>query len=582
MKKTMRYTAFALFLLALFLPALQKGFGLVEEKPLHGAFVMAENPAFTWKKWFSGEFQANFDRFIENHIGFRNSLVRLKNQLDFTLFREANAEGVVVGKEDYLYEYDYIRDFTGQDFVGMEFIRKKMMRAAFLQKFLKDSLDIDFIIVFEPGKASFHPDYIPEKYLRERKEQTNFKAYLRMADELGIKYIDFNEYFLQMKDTASHPLFPKYGTHWSVYGMSMAADSLIRAIESVRGKALREVRVVGYNAAREPRDTDNDVEKPLNLLCALPSEELAYPVWEIDTVSDRYRPMVLAVADSYYWNIFNTRIPKHLFANEAFWYFNAKVYPDTYYDETWVSDLDLKEEVEKQDVILLMVTERFMHKFDWQFIDMVYPLYAPGWLHDPVYINMNRVVDNDELFGKLILRAEKDGISLEEVVRTEAMYMYFTEARSRYLIDHGTEHFKRVIRGTAEWFEHIVQKAEEKNIPVEEQLKQDADYIFNQNYPGLFTIRQGIQELVDAMGSDPDSLDTLEAEAAAWGWRLEDYLPRKAFSLYRERQIHVTEQAIRSTPEWREDVRVKADKKGIPLDSMIRMDAEYVWEQRLK
>jgi hypothetical protein len=363
--------------------------------------------------------------------------------------------------------------------------------------------------------------------------------------------------------------------------MSYAADSLIKVIENVKGQKLRKVQVAGYEVAREPRDTDNDVEKPMNLVFPLKSEILAYPVWEIDTMNEYYRPMVLAVADSYYWNIFNTRIPKHVFANEAFWFFNSKVYPDTYFSPTWVKNLDLKKEIEEKDVIFLMVTERFMHKFDWQFIDMVYDLYTPTWLLNPVYRNMNRVVNNDELFAKLIKQAGQDSIPLEEVIRQEAMYIYYTEDKSHYLIDNGVEYFKKMIREDSGWYAHVTMKADEHGILAEEQLKKDAEYTFNQNYPELYEIYLGIQNLIQGMKSHLDDLDILQSEANAFGCGLDDYLPEKAFTLFKEQEIQRTEQAIRNTPDWMADVRKKAEEQGTPLDTMIRRDAEYVWEQRL-
>lgn len=582
MKRRMRNILFGLFLMALLLPALQGWFGMFPAGKLHGAFIPAEMPAFTWKRWFSSEFQNQYDRYTEDHIGFRTSLVKIKNQLDFSLFRKANAEGVVVGKKDYLYEYDYIRDYTGKDFVGMDFIRKKMMRVAFVQKYLKDSLDIDFVIVFEPGKASFYPEYIPDSYLRGRIPETNYLEYKKLADQLGVKYIDFNRYFLDMKDTSHYPLFPRYGTHWSVYGMSFAADSLLNHIERLRGKELREVRVAGYEVSDEPRDTDNDVELPLNLVCPLPSEQFAYPVWHMDTVGDRYRPRVLAVADSYYWNFFNTRIPKHIFANEAFWYFNTKVYPDTYINEKLVKDLDIKNEVEKQDVILLMVTERFLHKFDWQFVDMVYGLFAPSWLQDPVYDNVNRIIEYDPWFKKMIAKAETEQTSLEEALKDEARFIYYSEQKGAYFADFGVGHFMHVIRDDQNWYGHIREKAVSNNLTAEEQLRMDAEYVFRQNEPALFEIHQAIAGKVNEMESDFDGLDLLEREASSYGCPLEDYIYKKAKMMVKEEVIRKTENAIRSTPGWLADVQAKAAEKGISIDQMIHMDAVYIWEQKLK
>ena len=42
------------------------------------------------------------------------------------------------------------------------------------------------------------------------------------------------------------------------------------------------------------------------------------------------------------------------------------------------------------------------------------------------------------------------------------------------------------------------------------------------------------------------------------------------------------EESIRRTPEWLADVKKKALERNIPLDTMIRKDAEYLVEQEKK
>ena len=86
----------------------------------------------------------------------RNIFVRINNQIDYSLFNIPNSEGIVIGKEGYLFEKDYIRTCLGKDFLGKSVIDKKLLRTKFIQEFLKTK-NIDLIIVFEPGKASFFP-----------------------------------------------------------------------------------------------------------------------------------------------------------------------------------------------------------------------------------------------------------------------------------------------------------------------------------------------------------------------------------------------------------------------------------------
>jgi len=582
MKKPGLHIAFVFIILMMVLPAVQMRFHPFKEKPLNGAFNLAEKPHFSKENWNSGEFQGKVERYLKDHIGFRNFLVRLQNQVDFSLFRQANAEGAVLGKNKQLYEYDYIRSWLAIDFPGESFIEKKLERTKFVQDYLKREKNIDLVVVFEPGKASFYPENIPSQYTAKKNGLSTYDQYLAKAKETGIDYIDLNEYFLQLKPESKYPLFPPLGTHWSVYGMLFVADSLIRFIENRRNVDLPEFYADSIEISSKPRDTDDDMIRTMNLLFSLKGVDLAYPVFTFDAVTLKYRPMVLVVADSYYWNIFNTLIPKHLFANEAFWYFNSLVYPDNYYNPVHTSDVDLRQEVEKQEVIFLMITERFLHKFDWTFIDQLYALYTPAWLRDPVYDNINKFMQVDRWYQDIINKAEQKRSSLEETLIEEGKFMLYRDDTLHYMINYGQEHFSRIISGNPGWMEYVREKAAKNGISVEEMLKINALYIFKENYPGLFELNQGLAAAEKRIYAQPEVFDNLKLQAASYRWEPASFIKIKAWQIYKEEEIKRTCEVIHLDPGWLEHIRQKALKNRISLEEMIRRDAVYMWEQKLK
>lgn len=577
-----RYIPLVLIILLMALPAIQMRFRLFPEKPLSGAFILAKPADFSKAAWDSGEYQQQVEKYLKDHAGFRNFLVRLYNQLDYSLFSKANAEGVTIGKNRQLYEYDYIRSWLGADYPGDSFIRKKLGRVRYVQEFLKREKGIDLIVVFEPGKASFYPEHIPEKYTGLKAGPSTYELYVGRAKEMGLEFVDFQEYFMQLKAESPFPLFPKYGTHWSEYGAVLAADSLIRFIERIRGINLAEVETRDVEISKRPRKTDDDVAKTMNLLIPPISEKLAYPILDFDTTGKSDEPMVLVVADSYYWNIFNTRIPRHLFANETFWYFNALVYPDYYYQPVRTGDLDLRSEVEKQDVIFLMVTERFVHKFDWTFIDQLFSLYAPDWLEDPVYNRINSVMANDPWYREVMDKARKKNISLEEALVLEAKYTFFKEDTAGYLIRFGEEHYTNMISSLPEWMAGVRDRAAKRGISVDEMLALEALYTFRQNYPGLYDANRGIYGTLDRMAGDPMALDSLRRQAAYYHFDEPELLWINAFRSYREGEIRRISTVIRNDNDWLARVHEKAANRSISPEEMIRLDAIWVFENQLK
>ncbi|MCD4682974.1 MAG: hypothetical protein K8R86_06800 [Bacteroidales bacterium] len=473
-----------LIIVVLVLPAIQKEYPIFTIKELEGDFILAEKPAFSWKDWYEGKYQTDFDKYLESHIGFRNFLVRLTNQIDYDLYRVPHAEGVVVGKNDQLFEFDYIRAYTGGDFIGEINIDKKIRMLKFLQQHLKKEMNIDLILVFEPGKGSFYPEHIPDRYFFDAKPKTNYKSFVQKAKDYNIRFIDLNSYFQSIKGKTDYPLYPQYGTHWSIYGMSIAADSIINYIENIRQINMPEVYIDSFQVENRSHRPDYDVGKTLNLLWHLNEKQsLAYPVYRFEENSKKNKPMVLAVADSYYWNIFNTRIPKNLFSNEAYWYFYSKVYPDTYYKPVSVGDLNLKEEIEKQDVILLMITERFLYKFGWNFIEDAYAIYGQSSRFDKVHKYKCNILDYSKWFDSVIEKAKQKNITLEEMLEIEAEYIYSQGDIDGFLTYKGPKHFEENIRRSHDWFRSFEIKAAEKNISVDELIVKESENIFKTNHP---------------------------------------------------------------------------------------------------
>ncbi len=526
---------FLLLMVFLLLPAAQRAVRVFPIRDLQGDFVLAEKPEFSWSDWYTGDYQSAFDAWLEDHIGFRNVLVRVTNQLDFSLFGLVHAEGVVKGKNNMLYEYDYIREYTGLDFLGDEMIDKRIRQLKFIQQYLKNNLNIDFILVFEPGKASFYPENIPDQYLADRHPVTNYDVYTRLAKAYDVQFMDWNKWYINdLKPQAKYPLYPRYGIHWSEYGMTFALDSLIHYIERTRNIELREMKLDSLVVEDRARKPDYDVGAALNLLFRLPEDQpLAYPVYRFGSGEGKDFPNVLVVADSYYWNIYNTRIANELFGNQAYWYFGNKVYPETYYNPTFVSDLDMKEAVEKQDMIFLMVTGRFLYKFDWGIVDQLYRFYAPRSEYDKTYEYMAMITSYSPWFDDMVKQARDKNLPLSNVLKDNALYVYAEKEPEAFMAFRGQAYFEERIREDQNWLQQVSQKAQERGIALEEMITMDAAYVFQNKYPEAFDTYQQLQSLKQEIREDPDHLKKVRDEAAYYMLTFDEMLQIEA-----ERMLH--------------------------------------------
>lgn len=512
------------------LSAVQKEFGIFPEMKLFGSFTPAEKPEFTIESWYSGDYQTSLDKYLNDNNGFNHFLIRLNNQIDYSFYHYIHAEGVIRGKEKELFEYDYIRSYTGVDYIGSKLMDIKIRKMKFLQTFLKDSLNIDFLFVLEPGKASFYPELIPDKYLKKSQPTNNYKEIVNLVNKYEVDYIDFNKWFTKLKPNAIHPLYPAHGTHWSIYGMSQAADSLLSYIKHRRNLKLRDVYVDSYSIEKKARRPDYDMAAAMNLLFRLKEKKpLAYPVYRFEEhKEDNDYPMVLAVGDSYYWNFYNTRIPHNVFKNQPYYYFGKLVYPDHYNKPTFVKDLDLQAEIEKQDVILLMTTERFLYKFDWDLIDKMYSIYGPSSSYETVYSKIFSITSNDDWFATILKKAKRRNLSVEDMLMVDGKFLFSTDDPESYALNFAVEDYENTIRNDKKWLDKVEDKAIENNVSVEEMIFQDAEYLLFMNNPDVYQKYKTIQANEIVILNDSVLLEQTKKEAAYYYKTFEEMLRIKA------------------------------------------------------
>ena len=477
----LKYTLFILFLLILLLPVTQTIFLPFKEKDLNGFFILNDKPdlkRFTWHRWFDGSFQDQYSKTTEDHIGLRNSLFRLHNQYDFSLFGISHAQGFIKGKDDYLFEEDYIYEYTGKYFIGKKTLEKKFNKLKNIQEQLK-AMNIDLIPVIEPGKASFYPEYIPDHYNPDKRSLSNHDYFLDLFRRFNIRYFDLNRYFLDMKSSTPYPLFTKYGMHWSLYGVALAADTLTRFLSADHPGEIPSMEVGGIELSDSLRYTDNDIGNMLNLAFPLPKIMAAYPEMHFENDAAKKRLKVLVIADSYYLNIVNG-ISEKIFGEEEYWYYNSKVYPHIIDNDNpvYIDKSDLKKKLSEYDVILLMSSEINMHCSYWNFIEEVYQAFHPGYKESYISNLENLIRNQREWFRFMVGKAHKKGVTLEELIRIDAEYTFyndFSNIQNKNSED-SIAYIAINIRNNPDWLRKVEEKANTLNVALDEMIDRDARY----------------------------------------------------------------------------------------------------------
>lgn len=416
----------------LILPSVQMVTRWIPEPELHGVDFEEEIPSFSYQSWYQFEFQPKLHAYLEDHYGFRPNMIRLFNQIDYSLFREPHGSGVIIGKQGYLYEHWFIDAHFGSNYIGDEIIETAITRLEAIRSHLLEH-GTQLLVVVTPSKADFWPEYIPDR-LKSEYATTNYEAITYHLWKRGFPMLDLNRWFIDMKDQTPAPLFPKTGTHWSHYGAFFSLDTLSSFIGRYLDRPMPRISLTQTTPVDSIVYPDHDLEQLMNLAFKLPRLKMAYPNIHFHQPDHYQLPRGVVISDSFFWELFNINLTGKLFEEVKFWYYFNSIYPDSYEDPVTVPELDLKQTLYEQDVIILMACPATIHQLGWGFIE--------------------------KAFIELVA-----GITPDEWAKVHAKMM---------------QEYMEAIRNTPEWFDHVVSKAQTRGIPVDSMMQIDAAYMVDQ------------------------------------------------------------------------------------------------------
>jgi hypothetical protein len=189
----------------------------------------------------------------------------------------------------------------------------------------------------------------------------------------------------------------------------------------------------------------------------------------------------LVISDSFFFNILNAKIPARAFANEAFWYYNKTIYPETWSAPKDTASVNVRETVESMDLVLIMVTERFYHRFDWDFTDAMYTRYYPGEVKEYRYDLTRNIIRDYNWFDLVQKQSDYSSIPMKDKLIGHTDYLFW-EADQAGRIPHDADYYMLNIMKDSVWMKQIREKAKINGVTVKEQLRMDAEWMLkNQN-----------------------------------------------------------------------------------------------------
>jgi SGNH hydrolase-like domain, acetyltransferase AlgX len=362
-----------IFCILLSLPPLQMCFRFFKEVEIYGVNP-PNKPQLTLKKWFNGKFQSAATTWFEKNSGFIGHFAKTYNQLIYHLFKEApSAEGVIVGKDHYLYMDTYVVPWQGFALSNVKELSRIAERIKVLQEFLRKR-GITFLMVIAPSKAEVYPEHIPNRFwVKGGSNTTNYYRILPYLQENHIQYVDGHQYFRELKAESPYPLFAVAGIHWSFFGACKMSQLIQSRLAPLMQKNLVDLNCDPVTLDTYPTGSDRDIAELMNLWTPelLTEFPTPHPVVSVVRERDIYKPNVLFVGDSFCWTLLDIAGRK-VFRKIDFLIYNNSLYPYPSRSKAvkWPRNQDrLRELILSKDLLILEAVEPNLNQLGFGFVE---------------------------------------------------------------------------------------------------------------------------------------------------------------------------------------------------------------------
>ena len=461
------------------IPASMSMVGVIVTEELYGVVKNDDsNIDYKFRNYISGDIQNKTIAAVKNNIGLRNFFIRTFNQINFSFFDIVNK--LVVLKDGSFVPKEYVETLFGVDFVGYNKLNDLVRKLGAIQTILeKDNKTILFVIA--PNKVEI--SNVPDKYMRPKADSTNYITLSTLLNKNNINFIDFNTYYKEISDTIQYPLFYKYGVHWSGYSTTIVADTMF----SYLYRKLNYAKPVFYtDGVVSTYDSvvyyDNDLEKLANLYYGIEKIKYSYPEI-IFGKTNTNKPNVIIVGDSYAESFYSFYpFCDSLLSNKSrFWYYNEYVKWPEKYEGTRINTLDMNDEFMNRDAFIIIEnTSRISHDFTFNFIDELYLFLKFKEISKAFSLKnkMKTVTSNQELYNAIIEKAKKNNIGVEEQLKLDIIWSF---NQNEFYNKIKTKIENKIIKSKT-FYNSIKQKSIANNVKVNSQLQFDAHWIIEQKF----------------------------------------------------------------------------------------------------
>ena len=202
--------------------------------------------------------------YFQEHFAFRNELVTGNALLHGRLLETSTADGVIQGKNGWLYYKDSLDDYLGQDLLSDRSLFNIAHMLSMTQQALEEK-GVNFLFTIAPNKNSLYGDNMPYYDKLKVSGQTNRENLEDWMKTEKVAYADLYQALMEEDEVLYHAR----DSHWNNKGAALAADVLMDAL----GKDHDSYEGESYTVRR---DYTGDLDTMLYPLASTADDEIYY------------------------------------------------------------------------------------------------------------------------------------------------------------------------------------------------------------------------------------------------------------------------------------------------------------------
>jgi len=190
---------------------------------------LAALPEFSLSGNFFQKFPAQFEKYYNDHFGFRNQIVRLHNYAVCSIFKVSPSEAVTVGKNNwYFFNAGAIHDYFGLT----QYKKQRLVKFAQVledRKTWLNSLGIHYLFLPVPNKSSIYGEYLPHRIAKSagRTKYEQITSYLKNNSDFD-QWIDSSAILTEKKEDLQ--VYFRTDSHWNHDGVYFVYRKVIERL----------------------------------------------------------------------------------------------------------------------------------------------------------------------------------------------------------------------------------------------------------------------------------------------------------------------------------------------------------------